>query len=69
MGRSPRYGAFFDVDETLVSDKSMFSFLAFYLRERGEPPSVYDRLTGELHRWARQGTPRESVNRAYYRIY
>ncbi|HIY41084.1 MAG TPA: HAD-IB family hydrolase [Candidatus Nocardiopsis merdipullorum] len=69
MGRSPRYGAFFDVDETLVSDKSMFSFLAFYLRERGEPPSVYDRLTGELHRWTRQGTPRESVNRAYYRIY
>ncbi|WP_435112149.1 HAD family hydrolase [Nocardiopsis synnemataformans] len=65
----PRYGAFFDVDETLISDKSMFSFLAFYLRERGEPSSVYDRLAGELRGRARQGTPREDVNRAYYRLY
>nr|WP_017570552.1 HAD-IB family hydrolase [Nocardiopsis halotolerans] len=65
----PRYGAFFDVDETLVSDKSMFSFLAFYLSERGESPSVYDRLTGELRGRARRGAPREAVNRAYYRLY
>ena len=69
VGRSPRYGAFFDVDETLVSDKSMFSFLAFYLRERGESPSVYERLAGELRRRARRGAPRETVNRSYYRLY
>ncbi len=65
----PRYGAFFDVDETLISGKSMFSFLAFYLRERDEPPSVYERMAAELRRRARKGAPREAVNRAYYRFY
>jgi phosphoserine phosphatase len=41
--------AFFDVDETLTTVKSMFSFLEFYLRRSGEPDGTYRRLAGELH--------------------
>jgi HAD superfamily hydrolase (TIGR01490 family) len=61
--------AFFDVDETLIGVKSMFDFLAFYLREQGEPRSTYDRLTAALHRLADSGAPRQEVNRRYYRFY
>lgn len=61
--------AFFDVDETLIAAKSMFAFLAHYLRARGEPGRTYERLAGELHRAAAQGTPRAEINRRYYRLY
>jgi HAD superfamily hydrolase (TIGR01490 family) len=60
--------AFFDVDETLVRVKSMFSFLHHYLtEERGEPERTYHRLTAEL-RAAYRGRPREQLNRGYYRL-
>ncbi|MGG8406971.1 HAD family hydrolase [Streptomyces sp. 12297] len=65
----PARAAFFDVDETLISVKSMFRFLAFYLAERGETPDVYERLNGELTGMAAMGAAREDVNRAYYRFY
>ncbi|MDQ8701131.1 HAD-IB family hydrolase [Streptomyces sp. LHD-70] len=61
--------AFFDVDETLISVKSMFRFLDFYLEARGEAPGTYRRLAGELQQMAGLGVPREAVNRAYYRLY
>lgn len=61
--------AFFDVDETLISVKSMFHFLDYFLRERGEPPSTYARLSGELRQMARSGAPRQDVNRHYYTYY
>ncbi|MGW0466442.1 HAD family hydrolase [Streptomyces sp. NPDC003027] len=61
--------AFFDVDETLISLKSMFRFLAFYLEERGEGPDTYRRLAGELSGMAAMGAAREDVNRAYYQLY
>ncbi|HEY5834704.1 HAD family hydrolase [Streptomyces sp.] len=61
--------AFFDVDETLIATKSMFAFLAHYLRAQGEPGSTYERLTGELHQAAAAGTPRHEINRRYYQLY
>ncbi|MER5762121.1 HAD-IB family hydrolase [Streptomyces sp. NPDC002082] len=61
--------AFADVDETLISVKSMFRFLRFHLRERGEPDGTYDRLVGELRTAARRGAPRSEINRGYYRLY
>ncbi|MCX5406588.1 HAD-IB family hydrolase [Streptomyces sp. NBC_00335] len=64
-----RTAAFFDVDETLIRVKSMFRFLEFYLRMRGEPDSTYQRLNGELQSAAKLGVPRESINRAYYKFY
>ena len=61
--------AFFDVDETLVSFKSMFRFLRYYLDSRGEPPSTYERLAGKLRAASSRGERREEVNRRYYRCY
>lgn len=66
---APGQGAFFDVDETLLSGKSMFDFLDHYLRARGEPSSAYDRITADLRRMAADGSSRAQVNRAYYRLY
>jgi HAD superfamily hydrolase (TIGR01490 family) len=60
---------FSDVDETLIRVKSMFRFLEFYLRTRGEPPATYERLTGELRAAALRGAPRAEINREYYRLY
>lgn len=61
--------AFFDVDETLIAVKSMFTFLRFYLGERGESADTYQRLTDPLAAAAVAGVPREEVNRRYYRLY
>jgi HAD superfamily hydrolase (TIGR01490 family) len=61
--------AFFDVDQTLVTFKSMFRFLAFYLRDRGEPSSSYQRIAGGLQQAAANGAPRAEVNRRYYTTY
>ncbi|MGX4691119.1 HAD-IB family hydrolase [Streptomyces sp. JNUCC 63] len=55
--------AFFDVDETLIGVKSMFSFLEFHLAD----PDRYRAAAGTLTRAARSGVPREETNRAYYR--
>lgn len=63
------HAAFFDVDETLITIKSMFSFLRFYLHSRGQSEGTYDRLRGELSAAAQAGVPREEINRSYYRLY
>ncbi|WP_017572397.1 HAD family hydrolase [Nocardiopsis halotolerans] len=60
--------AFFDVDETLIGPKSMFSFLEFYLRNDFRPPGTYERAAAQLRGAARRGLPREEVNRLYYRL-
>lgn len=61
--------AFFDVDETLVTAKTMFSFLEFHLAAGGRPPQAYDQARAELQGLSAQGMAREEVNRAYYRLY
>lgn len=60
---------FSDVDETLIRVKSMFRFLEFYLKARGEPAGTYQRLAGELQTAALRGAPRSEINRRYYRFY
>ncbi|MFE2586849.1 HAD family hydrolase, partial [Streptomyces sp. NPDC059378] len=57
--------AFFDVDETLIDIKSMFSFLEFHLAD----PDRYRAAESELTSAARAGVPREETNRTYYRNY
>jgi HAD superfamily hydrolase (TIGR01490 family) len=65
---------FFDVDETLVSFKTMHSFLDYYLRHDGP----YSRLLGNYRAWRAKrrlgslelaGESRENINRAYYRMF
>ncbi|MBP0458780.1 HAD family hydrolase [Streptomyces montanisoli] len=57
--------AFFDVDETLIDVKSMFSFLDFHLAD----PVRYQEVVGRLAAMAADGVPRERTNRLYYRAY
>ncbi|UGT42433.1 HAD-IB family hydrolase [Nocardia yamanashiensis] len=59
--------AFFDVDETLITVKSMFAFLRFWLAENGDDGTEYARATGEIKERAAGGLAREEVNRLYYR--
>lgn len=62
--------AFFDVDETLISIKSMFSFRCFYFawllgNVRGrEAVNEADRVMSEM---ADQGSDRQQLNRQFYR--
>lgn len=60
--------AFFDVDETLIKPKSMFSLLQFFLeREQGlAGVKRYDEILHDISALAQQGTPREEINRHYY---
>ncbi|MEU0118082.1 HAD family hydrolase [Streptomyces bobili] len=62
-----RRAAFFDVDETLITAKSMFLFLRHWLEGRGDDGTVYQRQADALRATVAQGLPREVGNRAYYR--
>ncbi|MFK8259346.1 HAD family hydrolase [Erwinia sp. AnSW2-5] len=58
--------AFFDVDDTLITIKSMFDFYDFWCRENNE----HDRLESYMMHFraeVKKGTPREQLNREYYR--
>jgi HAD superfamily hydrolase (TIGR01490 family) len=61
-------GAFFDVDETLVDTKTMFSFLRFHQMRRGERPGSYVEVLSAFQR-ATAGRSRADANRLYYRMY
>lgn len=58
--------AFFDVDETLISVKSMFSFLKYYLAERGFDSREYTLRRAHLQKMSSDGAPRQNVNRSFY---
>lgn len=61
--------AFFDFDETVISFKSMFSFLKFYLSEvyQSEGEKRFDDYMNDVnHKWF-INFPREEINRDYYR--
>lgn len=65
-----RIGAFFDVDETLITGKSMFDFLRFHLADPHTSVERQARRWAELDKAIRTGTlSRAEVNRDYYRIY
>jgi len=62
--------AVFDVDETLIWEKSMFSFLRFFLRsEHGwqAGDAKYKDICAALHSLSAIA-PRETVNRAFYEV-
>jgi HAD superfamily hydrolase (TIGR01490 family) len=66
---NPPAAAFFDVDETLISVKSMLRFLEFYWRARGRPATDYPDAMNRLHALTEQGRPRSEANRAFYRLF
>ncbi|MEU0437285.1 HAD-IB family hydrolase [Streptomyces sp. NPDC006290] len=69
-GRAAGGGAaFFDVDETLITAKSMFEFLRFWLARTGDDGTRYARYAATLRDMSALGLPREEVNRAYYQYY
>lgn len=62
--------AFFDVDETLITVKSMFDFLRFHLNDDQIPDVGQAGRWTELQKTMENGTvPRADINRGYYRIY
>ncbi|MEV4191064.1 HAD family hydrolase [Streptomyces toxytricini] len=65
------YTVFSDVDETLITVKSMFDFLHYRLvRLHGAAgEEEYERIMAVLRRRAADGVPRTEINRAYYRHY
>jgi HAD superfamily hydrolase (TIGR01490 family) len=63
--------AAFDVDETLIWEKSMFSFLRFFLQaEHGsrDGATSYNAFTAGLNTLSKS-QPREVVNREFYKIF
>ncbi|MER7028865.1 HAD family hydrolase [Streptomyces ramulosus] len=67
-GGSPRSAAFFDVDETLITVKSMFAFLRHWLARNGDDGTLYRRRADALREMAAR-LPREEGNRAYYTFF
>jgi HAD superfamily hydrolase (TIGR01490 family) len=62
--------AFFDVDETLITVKSMFDFLQFHLEEEQTPDVGQTKRWTDLQQVIDTGMlPRAEINRGYYRIY
>lgn len=69
MRQGPPALAFFDVDETLITVKSMFRFLEFHFSARGLPPSAYEEAAAALRHKAAQGISRRQTNQEYYRLF
>jgi HAD superfamily hydrolase (TIGR01490 family) len=66
-GRGKRTrAAFIDVDETLITVKSMFAFMRYWSTRSGHD---CDDVMAELHAMAAGGVDRTEINRAYYRWY
>ncbi|MFK0042841.1 HAD family hydrolase [Streptomyces sp. NPDC090741] len=65
------YIVFSDVDETLITVKSMFDFLHYQLvrRHGAAGEEEYERITAVIGRRAAGGAPREEINRFYYSHY
>ncbi|TDQ48466.1 HAD-IB family hydrolase [Actinorugispora endophytica] len=64
---SPSAVAFFDVDETLVTIKSMFDFYDYFLEAIGHTPAEQQRLRDDARSLLRPGMPRKEGNRLFYR--
>ncbi|MFP4438369.1 MAG: HAD family hydrolase [Chloroflexaceae bacterium] len=66
--------AFFDVDETLIRIKSMFSFKEFFQRHYADGTEAarieqYQQFIRRIEDYQRRGMRREFINRAYYESY
>jgi len=58
--------AFFDVDETIITTKSMFDFYDFWCRENNEHEEL-ERYMKHFRSEVKKGTCREQLNKEYYR--
>lgn len=63
--KSPKAFAFFDVDDTLISVKSLLSFQDYWYAWTGDKAGK-DRYTTEIGELIAQDAPWEYVNRRYY---
>jgi HAD superfamily hydrolase (TIGR01490 family) len=63
--------AFFDLDETLINTKSMFSFLRFYLEKKygAKGERKFQLRMKTFSSISRLGVPRQIINRVYYFMY
>ncbi len=61
--------AFFDVDDTLISVKSMFDFYQFWTVEWRSDPAILREFEADFARMRTIGATREVLNRAYYRYF
>lgn len=71
MARASDICAVFDVDETLIWQKSMFGFLRFWLARTTDEAAAeraYAHITLALRDLSRRA-PREAVNRAFYQTF
>ena len=68
MSKSYKY-AFFDVDETVVSFKTMFKFLEFFYNEINplEGQLIFNQYMLKIKNDWKNGRPREEINQEYYR--
>ncbi|MGH3793849.1 MAG: HAD family hydrolase [Pseudonocardiaceae bacterium] len=61
--------AFFDVDDTLLSAKSMFVFLRHWIEQRDGDDDAYQKVMADIHAKVESGVHRTEINRIYYRIF
>jgi HAD superfamily hydrolase (TIGR01490 family) len=61
--------AFFDVDDTLLSEKSMFVFLRHWIEQRDGDDSAYQKVESEIRTQVESGVHRTEINRMYYRLF
>ncbi|MFJ8754954.1 HAD family hydrolase [Streptomyces sp. NPDC102441] len=62
-----RHAAFFDVDETLISAKTMVEFLRHWHETHGDDGCAFRAASNRLQAMAASGIPRSEINREYYR--
>ncbi|MFF8375266.1 HAD family hydrolase [Streptomyces sp. NPDC015661] len=68
MSLAPARAAFFDVDETLITCKSMACVLARYWGRGEVAARRLAAARASLQRQIREGVPREQVNRSFFRF-
>lgn len=61
--------AFFDVDDTLITVKSMFDFYRYWTLGWRQDPAAFAAFESEFSLLRAAGETRESLNRAYYRYF
>lgn len=61
--------AFFDVDETLISAKSMFVFLRYWIERQDGDSSTYQKVVASIRAQVESGAHRTEINRMYYRFF
>jgi HAD superfamily hydrolase (TIGR01490 family) len=64
-----RPGAFFDVDETLITSKSMLRLLGLHFEALGRSQADCERALAGLRALSASGASRDDVQRAYFRLF